>query len=121
MGVTPVPSPDNNERGRPPQETGPGKLAAKLATATDSTAAVLAVDPSGVAVLDVELAELLGSLGTRLPGQSTQGALTDPERLALALCDTFGPTWARRLAGELLAAADDICPPRTPWPGGGRA
>ena len=88
-----------------------------------STAPVVAVDPSGVVMLPpelpAELRELLDGLPESYP--TTQAALTDTERLALALADTFGPTWARRLAGELLAAADDICPPRTPWPGGGRA
>lgn len=115
-----MPQPDN-ERGAPGQEGAPRKLAAKLATEPQTTAPVLAVDVSGVAVIEAELPELLGSIGMRLPMPPAAYALSDVERLALALCDTYGPTWARRLAGELLAAADDICPPRTPWPGGGRS
>jgi hypothetical protein len=111
----------DKERGRPRQEGAPRKLAAKLASEPKSTAPVLAGDVSGVAVLEAELPELLRSLGTRSPGATARATLSDAERLALALCDTFGPTWARRLAGELLAAADDIAPPRTPWPGCGRA
>lgn len=75
-----------------------------------------AVDPTGVAVLEGELAELLGGLPTR----STAWALTDTERIAEVLAGTFGPTWARRLAAELEAVADDLAPNRTPWGGGDR-
>jgi hypothetical protein len=109
---------DPHNDARPGAGTGAGKASAgKLATEDQSTASVGALDSSYVALTPAELAELLSALGPVGP-TSTQAALSDAERLAMALVDTFGPTWARRLAGELLAAADDIAPPRTPWPGG---
>ncbi len=107
-----------NERGRPQQEGAPGKLAAKLASADQSTAVPAAIDPSGVLMLDAELRAILDGAAAR-PIPSTQAALTDTERLSMALVDTFGPTWARRLASELEQAADDIAP-RRPFPGGGQ-
>lgn len=63
----------------------------------------LPVDPYGVAMLDVELAELLGRKPVR-DVQTTQAALTDAELIAMRLADTFGPTFARRLRSRAARA-----------------
>ncbi len=86
--------------------------------ADQSTATPVTVDRSEVLMLDAELRAILDGAAAR-PIPSTQAALTDTERLSMALVDTFGPTWARRLASELEQAADEIAP-RRPWGGEGR-
>lgn len=70
-----------------------------------------AVDAAGVAVLEGELPELLG----------TVAPMADVEAVALALVDQHGPTWCRRLAAELAqAVAEVLAERRRPWGGGGR-
>lgn len=68
-----------------------------------------AIDAAGVAVLEGELPELLGR---EAPVD------VDPEAVAHALLDRFGPTWCRRLGAELAqAVADVLAERRTPWGG----
>lgn len=109
------------ERERTPvAEPGPSshRDAAERSDTHQSTAAPVTVDRSEVLMLDAELRAILDGAAAR-PIPSTQAALTDTERLSMALVDTFGPTWARRLASELEQAADEIAP-RRPFPGGGQ-
>lgn len=78
------------------------------AIADHGTPEFAAVDPFGVAVFEDELAQILGWANAPRQPTSTQAALTDVERLALSLVDTFGPTWSRRLAHQLLIVAGEV-------------